>query len=247
MRIALVSDVHGNLTALEAIVADLERRAADLVVHGGDLALMGPRPAEVVDRVRELGWPGVVGNTDELLWRPDEHERQLERVPGLAALLELIFDAYAPDTRQRLGEGRVAWLRALAAEHRTEELTVVHAQPGDLWRAPMPDASDRELWTTYAPLAAACVGYGHIHRPFVRALDGLTVANAGSAGLPWDGDPRAAYLLLDDGVPKTIRVEYNVEEEVRALRAVGHPDAERLSEMRRCGRFLAPPPPPSRP
>ena len=111
----------------------------------------------------------------------------------------------------------------------------------------MPDASDSELWTTYAPLAVACVGYGHIHRPFVRALDGLTVANAGSAGLPWDGDPRAAYLLLDDGVPKTIRVEYNVEEEVRALRAFGHPDAERLSEMRWCGRFLAPPPPPSRP
>ena len=72
MRVALVADIHGNLTALEAVVADLRRRAPDVVVHGGDLALMGPRPAEVVDRVRELGWPGVVGNTDELLWRPDD-------------------------------------------------------------------------------------------------------------------------------------------------------------------------------
>jgi hypothetical protein len=212
-------------------------------VHGGDLALMGPRPAEVVDRVRELGWPGVVGNTDELLWRPEEHERQLERAPGLATLLELIFDAYAPDTRERLGEDRLAWLRSLPAEHHTQDLTVVHARPGDLWRAPMPDAEDQELSTTYAPLAAARVGYGHIHRPFVRALDGLTVANAGSVGLPWDGDPRAAYLLLDEGVAETIRVPYDVEQEVRALLATGHPDAERLSEMRRRGTFLAPRPP----
>ena len=247
MRVALVSDIHGNLTALEAVVADLGRRGADYVVHGGDLALMGPRPAEVVDRVRELGWPGVVGNTDELLWRPEQHQRQLERAPALAALLELIFDAYAPDTRERLGGPRVAWLRTLPAEHRTEELTVVHAQPGDLWRAPSPDASDRELASAYAPLRATHVGYGHIHRPFARALDRLTVANAGSVGLPWDGDPRAAYLLLDDGVPTTIRIEYDVEQEVRALRAAGHPDAERLSEMRRRGRFIAPRPPTSSP
>src|SRR5919205_694622 len=100
MRVAVVSDIHGNLAALEAVVADLERRAPDLVVHGGDLALMGPRPAEVVDRVRELGWPGVVGNTDELLWRPQEHERQRGRAPQLQALLDLLFGAYAPHTRE---------------------------------------------------------------------------------------------------------------------------------------------------
>jgi putative phosphoesterase len=240
MRVALISDVHGNLTALEAVVADLQRRGADLVVHGGDLALMGPRPAEVVDRIRELGWPGVVGNTDELLWRPEEHERQLERAPKLARLLELIFDAYAPDTRDRLGEERVAWLRGLDLEHRTDELTVVHAQPDDLWRAPMPDATDDELSRTYKSLAADRVGYGHIHRPFARTLGGVTVANAGSVGLPWDGDPHAAYLLFDDGVPNIIRVEYDVEEEVRALRAAGHPDAERLAQMRRTGEFVAP-------
>ena len=246
MRVALVADIHGNLTALEAVIADLDRRAPDLVVHGGDLALMGPRPAEIIDRVRELGWPGVVGNTDELLWRPEEHERQLERAPALAALLELLFDAYAPDTRERLGEARVAWLRTLPAELHTEYLTVVHAQPGDLWRAPMPHASDPELARAYAPLKAARVGYGHIHRPFARALDRLTVVNAGSVGLPWDSDPRAAYLLLDDGAPTTIRVEYDIEREARALRAAGHPDAERLAEMRRSGTFIAPRAPPSR-
>lgn len=65
MRLAVVTDVHGNLTALETIVADIRRRAVDRVVHGGDLALMGRRPAEVIDRICELGWQGVLGNTDE--------------------------------------------------------------------------------------------------------------------------------------------------------------------------------------
>src|SRR3954468_18664226 len=145
MRVAVVSDVHGNLTALEAVAADVRRRSADAVLHGGDLALMGPRPAEVVDRVRELGWAGVVGNTDELLWNDAEHARQLERAPKLARLLELLFDAYAPDTRERLGDERIAWLRALPAELRVEGLAIVHASPGDLWRAPMPDADDERL------------------------------------------------------------------------------------------------------
>ena len=104
----------------------------------------------------------------------------------------------------------------------------------------MPDATDGELSRIYESLAANRVGYGHIHRPFARRVGGLTVANAGSVGLPWDGDPRTAYLLIDDGVPEIIRVEYDVEAEVRALSAAGHPDAERLGQMRRTGRFVPP-------
>lgn len=68
MRIAIVSDIHGNLTALDAVLADLRSVAPDMVLHGGDLAHGGGRPAEVVDRIRELGWEGICGNTDEMLW-----------------------------------------------------------------------------------------------------------------------------------------------------------------------------------
>src|SRR3954453_3223985 len=116
MRVALVSDVHGNLAALEAVIADLRRRAPDLVLHGGDLVLSGPRPAEVVDRIRELGWPGVVGNTDEVLWGPEAQAEQVARAPKLEALLANIFESHAPATRERLGEERLAWLRGLPAE-----------------------------------------------------------------------------------------------------------------------------------
>ena len=71
MRIAVVSDIHGNRTALEAVLKDLRLTAPDLILHGGDLADGGSSPVEIVDRVRDLGWKGVVGNTDEMLSTPD--------------------------------------------------------------------------------------------------------------------------------------------------------------------------------
>jgi diadenosine tetraphosphatase ApaH/serine/threonine PP2A family protein phosphatase len=222
------------------VIADIERRAPDLVLHGGDLALMGPQPAEVVDRVRELGWSGVVGNTDELLWRPEEKARQEERAPKLRPLLDLLFDVYAPVTSERLGEERVAWLRDLPAEQRVEDLCVVHAAPGDLWRAPMPDAPDVEFLVAYAGCESPEVAYGHIHRPHVRDLGSFTVANSGSVGMPWDGDPRASYLLVDDGRPEVIRVAYDTERAAALLNEMGYPDAERLAAMVREGRFRAP-------
>jgi len=240
MRVAIVSDVHGNLTALDAVVADIERRAPDIVLHGGDLALMGAQPAAVIDRMRELGWPGVVGNTDEALWRAGEQSRQEKLAPKLGALLRLIFQQYAPATLELLGEERVMWLRGLPAEQRLEGLALVHAAPGDLWRAPMPDAEDVELSSVYEPLGAATVVYGHIHRPYTRALAELTVANSGSVGMPWDGDPRAGYLLFEDGNPRAVRVEYDVEREAALLLGSGYPDASRLAEMRCRGVFLAP-------
>ena len=217
MRVAIVSDVHGNLTAFEAVLAHIERQAPDLVLHGGDLALMGAQPAAIIDRVRELGWPGVVGNTDEVLWRPEEQARQEELAPKLGALLRLIFQEYAPATLELLGEERVTWLRGLPAKQRLDDLVLVHAAPGDLWRAPMPDAKDDELSAVYEPLGAATAVYGHIHRPYTRTLSRLTVANSGSVGMPWDGDPRASYLLIEDGHPNLIRVEYDVEREAALL------------------------------
>jgi predicted phosphodiesterase len=237
-RVAVVSDLHGGLAALEAVVADLARRAPDAVVCGGDLALMGGQPAEVVRRVRELGWPAVVGNTDEVLWAPRERGHQARRAPQLQPLLDRIFGEYAPATLERLDPGEVEWLRGLPPQARVGDVLVLHATPGDLWRAPLPEASDDELRETYGALAARTVVYGHVHRPFVRALGDLTVANSGSAGMAWDGDPRASYVLVADDAVEVVRVEYDVERDAAALRSSGYPDAERLGEMRRRAGFL---------
>jgi putative phosphoesterase len=240
MRVAIVSDIHGNLTAFEAVLADIESRAPDLVLQGGDVALMGAQPAQVIDRIRELGWPGVVGNTDEVLWRPQEQQRQEQLAPKLRPLLSLIFQRYAPATLAMLGNERLAWLRELPSEYRVEDLALVHASPGDLWQAPTPEADDDELFATYSSLDAATTVYGHIHRPYTRTVNQLTVANSGSVGMPWDGDARAAYLLLENGHAHLVRVEYDVEQEASLLLSSGYPDAPRLVEMRRRALFLKP-------
>jgi putative phosphoesterase len=227
VRIAVASDVHGNLSALDAVVADLERERPDLVVQGGDLALNGPRPAEVVDRVRELGWPGVVGNTDRAVW-------ELESVPGAAYK---IFVSLSPATRALLGEERVAWLETLPMEWRNdrEGVALVHAAPGDLWRNVRADTPDRELENVFGVLGAPLAVYGHIHRPFVTVMPSLTVANSGSVGMPFDGDWRASYLLIEDGLPALKRVEYDLEQELAALAASDYPFADALAEGRRKG------------
>jgi putative phosphoesterase len=238
MRLAVVSDIHGNLTALDAVASDIAERGVDRVVHGGDVALIGARPAEVIDRLQELGWTGIVGNTDELLWRPEELEQQLRAAPKLEPLLRMLFERYAPATLERIGEARLQLLRELPESRVVANVGLVHASPGDLWRAPMPNDSDEELTTTYDRVGSEVVVYGHIHRPFVRRLGKRIVANAGSVGLPFDGDPRASYLLIEDHGVEVIRVESGVDAEVAALRASRYTDADRIAEMLRRGRFV---------
>src|SRR5437867_6811694 len=105
MRIAILSDIHGNRTAFEAALADLRETAPDLVLHGGDLADAGSSPVEVIDRLRELGWPGVIGNTDEMLCTPETFEEFAGQRPHLNNLWSVTREA-AATTRDWLGEDR---------------------------------------------------------------------------------------------------------------------------------------------
>ena len=117
---------------------------------------------------------------------------------------------------------------------------MVHARPGELWQAPPPEAEDAELSATYGGSDASIAVYGHIHRPFVRSVDQLTVANSGGAGMSYDGDPRASYVLIDDGAPTVRRVEYDIEAEVRELKRRSHPHADWLGSILRTGTFSMP-------
>jgi predicted phosphodiesterase len=243
VRAAVVSDIHANLAALEAVIADLRLTAPDLILQAGDVAVMGPRPAEVVDRLRELDWPALVGNTDQMLWEPAVRAEQERRASRLRSWLEVLFGVLGPWAAERLGDDQLIWLRSLPEERHVGDVRVVHASPGDLWRAPMPEAADSELATTYSGAGAAVAVYGHIHRPFVRQMPGLTVANCGSVGLPWDGDPRAAYLLVDDGRPTIRRVEYDMEQARRDLAASAFPLSAWLEAVQREARFTRPEPP----
>src|SRR5918911_2969051 len=180
MRIAIVSDIHGNLVALDAVSADLARHDPDLVIHLGDVAVLGPRPAAVVDRIRELGWPGVLGNTDEMLWQPTLQQEQERRAPKLRTWLHTLFATLAPWAREQLGAERIAWLRTLSREWRHHDLLAVHASPGDLWSAPMPDAPDRTLVETYGGGGGGLPAGRPRHRPQVRGPPQSPVVNSGS-------------------------------------------------------------------
>ena len=143
MRIAIVSDIHGNLTAFEAVLADLLETSPDLILHGGDLADGGSSPVEIVDRIRDLGWPGVVGNTDEMLFRPASLTEFASQSPKLQPLFAVI-EEMAAATREALGEERLAWLSALPRMQTHGPMALVHASPESPWRAPAHTAGDAE-------------------------------------------------------------------------------------------------------
>ena len=239
MKVAIVSDIHGNRRAFQAVVADLRQVTPDLVLHGGDLAYGGAHPADIVDQVRALGWPGVRGNTDEMLWALEGLAEFAARQPKLGPLLAIIQEMIPP-TLASIGEERLRWLEGLPQQYSREGFSLVHASPGDLWRAPMPNASDDELRSIYASLRAPIVVYGHIHRPYIRRLPGMTVANTGSVGQSYDGDTRASYLLMDGESVAIRRVEYDVESEAKELLSSGLPHADWLSRILLAGKYCPP-------
>jgi putative phosphoesterase len=227
MRLAIVSDIHGNLPALEAVLADLEEVRPQLVVLGGDLALGGPHPVEVVDRIRALGWRSVLGNTDAAL---GDESTLPEPARGFVAQA-------AARSRQLLGPERVAWLTSLPMEWRGEGVALVHAIPGDCWAIAPHDAPDDRLLETYGPLGVPTAVYGHIHHPYIRPLDGLTVVNSGSVSLSLDGDVRATYAVIEDEHVEHRRVAYDVERVAADMLAMGYPNAATYSSWLRTGVF----------
>jgi hypothetical protein len=156
---------------------------------------------------------------------PETFESFASRSPKQAGLWGVLREMAAA-TRELLGEERLVWLRNLPLVHVHDPIAIVHASPEDPWSAPSLHATDQELNSQYSSLTQPIVIYGHIHHPFVRTVGPLTVANSGSVGLPYDGDRRAGYLLIDDSKIEIRRVEYDLAGELQALRRSGIPHAE---------------------
>lgn len=221
-RIAILSDIHGNLSAFEAVVADLKRTSPDLVLHGGDIADGGSAPGVIIDRIRELGWRGVFGNTDEMLFRPEALEAFFAGKPALHPVLDMVRQM-ATATREELEDESVGWLRALPPVLHTGQVTLLHASPNSVWQAPGAEAENGVLDDIYKSIDSKLVVYGHIHHAFIRVVRGKTYVNSGSVGLPYDGDRRAGYVLIDDHEAQIRRVEYDVHHEIAALQRKSSP------------------------
>jgi diadenosine tetraphosphatase ApaH/serine/threonine PP2A family protein phosphatase len=170
-----------------------------------------------------------------MLFRPESLTEFASRLPQLQSMWAAIAEMAEAD-REALGEERLGWLRGLPRVQIHGPMSLVHASPDDLWRAPAPEASDGELGSVYSPLGQPIAIYAHIHQSYVRSLSvpgasELTVVNTGSVSLSYDGDRRAAYLLLDDSQPAIRRVEYDVAKEIKALSTCTLPHANWVAKM----------------
>jgi diadenosine tetraphosphatase ApaH/serine/threonine PP2A family protein phosphatase len=196
--LAVLYDVHGNLPALEAVLADAAGAGATHHVLGGDYALFGPYPAETVERLRALDARWIRGNGERWTANPAE-------APGN----EVVQGAIRA-SREQLGEDTVAELAALPESHVAGECRFVHASiPSDVrGLLPQPGPDDHELT---AGAAEDRLIVGHTHVQFRRHLPGgVELVNPGSVGMPFDGDHRAAYALVaDDGDIELRRVVYD--------------------------------------
>ena len=217
MRVAVFSDVHGNVRALEAVLAEIEARGPfDEIVNGGDLAFGGPRPREAMDLLIGRGHPTVLGNTD--VW---------------IAGIEPGGGSIAAWARRQLQPAHEEYLRRLPTSYRIEPpggppLVVVHATPTSLGDLLSPDAPEAVVSTMFEQARTRTLVYGHIHKAYVRDVAQGLVVNTGSVGFPFDGNtkPSFAILRLDGGRwhAENIRVAYDHEAVAKDLTASTHPD-----------------------
>jgi putative phosphoesterase len=225
VTVAAVYDVHGNLPALEAVLADPAFARADAVVVGGDVA-SGPMPAEVLDRLQALTVPvrWVRGNGDrEAVTAFDAGDTDPSAYPSEDAAA--VADAFTAARITRAHRDLMAGFEDVVS---LEGALYCHGSP----------RSDDEIITALTPperlapmlddVAEELVVCGHTHHQFELRAAGRRVVNAGSVGMPYQGAAGAFWLLVDDGEPELRRTDLDVEPLAAAVRATGYPLADDL-------------------
>jgi putative phosphoesterase len=206
----LLYDVHGNLPALEAVLADAAAQGAESYVLGGDYALFGGWPRETVERLKTLA---------PALWIRGNGERWTD-APEQAPDNRVVQGAIAA-AREALGEIAIIDLAALPAAAQRRTTLICHGSPGSDVDSFSPEPADRDA-ELLAGIEAERVVFGHTHLPFRRAAGAIELVNPGSVGMPFDGDPRASYALVhDDGRVEHRRVEYDHAATAARIRGLG--------------------------
>ena len=227
MRIAIVSDIHGDRRALARVIADLDNREpVDEVLVGGDIAQGGAQPGQVVDEIRSRGWPAVRGNADDLLVRiaggmpAAEALRYGQAAHGPAASETA---ARAERTALALDAEQIDYLARLPTALRRPlpggDLVLVHATPWSTEDVILPDAEEEAAARMVREAGARLVLYGHIHTPYIRPVGEGWLGSVGAVGGSNDADPRPAYTIVESS-PEDItievrRVDWPVEDRYR--------------------------------
>jgi predicted phosphodiesterase len=224
--VALLYDTHGNLNALEAVLRDIEAAGASSYILGGDYALFGPWPAQTVERLKALPnatW--IRGNGERWTAHPDEGPDD-DVVQGAIA-----------SARAELGASVVAELAALPEQMVIAETRFCHGSPISDVRSFLPEPNDDEAELLNGAAERRIV-FGHTHLPFERTRDGVQLVNPGSVGMPFDGDPRAAYALMhEDGAIERRRVGYEHGAAVGDMERFAAPWTETVARRIATSRF----------
>jgi len=220
--LALLYDIHGNLVALEEVLKDAEAAGTDAYLLGGDFASWSPWPRETLERLRELpNTTWIRGNGERWLREPP-----LDRPEVMAAFAE-------HNSGVGTDEG---WLYSLQAQFERDDVLYVHGSPlSDVESFSTEPGEDDERMLN--GVRDKTVVFGHSHQQFRRpGPNGTTLINPGSAGMPLDGDVRAAYALRGDaGEFEFRRVEYDVERAAQAWEKVGGPFGSMAAQRVRRG------------
>lgn len=240
MKIAFISDIHGNAVALDAVLRDIAACRADRIVVLGDLCYRGPEPKRALDAIRALGADVIGGNADAWTVRGvragEVPDAVLER---MNAERDWIVSQLEPDDLRYLEQLPRDW--TYAGEAGTA-IHAFHATPDSLFEIVPPDAAAETIAAKLTHRREAQLYlYAHIHLPYVRYVNGRCIANLGSVGLPFDGLAQASYALVElagGGPAVTIRrVNYDVEQTAALYREKEYPNAEQMSRIVRGGRF----------
>ena len=247
MRLATVSDVHGNLVALEAVLADARAQNVDRWWALGDLAAIGPEPCEVLERIANLRDCVVTrGNTDRYVVtgaRPRPHRQEVDADRSLLDRFHAVERSFSW-TRAVVEAGDwIEWLDALPLEARTTladgtNVLGVHASPGeDDGPGISPDRPEDELRIALSDALPDIVIAGHTHRPTDRRVDAVRALNGGSVSNPVTRDLRASYLVIHHDrhghhVERRC-VAYDTDRFLHRLRASGHPEHDFIASFQR--------------
>jgi predicted phosphodiesterase len=247
VRLAVLSDVHGNRLALEAVVTDARDRGVDGWWVLGDLVAIGPEPVATLELLTNLeGLVVTRGNTERYVLtrdRPPPHASDVAADPELLDVFAAVESSFSWTRGALAAHGWLRWLADLPLEVRIDlpdgaRLLGVHASPGrDDGPGITPRRPDAELQADLAGAAADVVVAGHTHLPTDRFVGGTRAVNAGSVSNPITEDPRASYVVLHGdrhghGLEHR-RVVYDVEAFLRRVDTSGHPQGDFIASFHR--------------
>jgi predicted phosphodiesterase len=247
VKYALISDIHSNLPALEAVLADIMGRSdASATYHLGDLVGYAPWPNETVELIRDRGIAGIAGNYDSTTGTDYKHCGCKYENPEQEALSHQSYEwtraHVTPETKRLLAGlpfrldlwprgGHISGGPKLILVHGSPTLNTLY------WTEDRPDSFCTQMASLAGAKSGDMIAFGHTHKPWHRVVDGVHFLNTGSVGKPKDGHWRAGYVLLSmdesDPQPEFIRVDYDIERAMAAIRESELPDA--FAEQLRTG------------